>query len=191
LRSFYRSWGRRDDLTRSRERLTLPDERLIFPDAVVICIENQGTIFWSILRESFAAPDPPVYFGDVIWSDDNDTPSVGPWRLSHERVSDFLDALVLAHTFAKGASHGAYAEPYTYENRNLQHEVAISGKYTEKVIRSVPWGITPDAMERRWPVFVGDGVIIDCSWGLWVAANNAGKIDEVADLLQISWQDRW
>ena len=81
LRSFYRSWGRRDDLTRSRERLILPDVRFTFPDAVVICIENQGTIFWAILRESLADPDPPVYFGDVIWHDD-DTPSVGAWRLS-------------------------------------------------------------------------------------------------------------
>jgi hypothetical protein len=191
LRSFYRSWGRRDDLTRSRERLILPDVRLIFPDAVVICIENQGTIFWSILRESFADPNPPVHFAEVAWSADDNTPNVAPWRLSYERVSDFLDALVLAHAFAKGAPHGAYAQPYTYRDRDLRREIATSAKYTEKVIRSVPWGITPDTMERRWSVFVSDGVTVDCSWFLWVAANSDDKIDEVADLLQVSWQDRW
>ena len=190
LRAFYRSWGRRDDLTRSRERLILPDARFTFPDAVVICIENQGTIFWAILRESLAAPDPPVYFGEAAW-DDDDTPSVGAWRLSHEHVSDFLDALVLAHTFAKGAAHGAHALPYTYGHRDLRQEVADSGKYAERVIRSVPWGIVPDTMERRWSVFVGNGVIVDCSLGIWVATNSDEKIDEVADLLQISWQERW
>ena len=191
LRSFYRSWGGRDDLTRSREHLILPDARFTFPDAVVICIENQGTLFWAILRESLADPDPPVYSSDVIWSDDSDTPNVGPRRLSHERVSDFLDALVLAHTFAKGAVHGGYAQSYTYGHRDLRQEIADSGKYAERVIKSVPWGIIPDTMERRWPVFVGNGTIVDCMWSLWVAANSDEKLDEVADLLHITWQDRW
>jgi hypothetical protein len=191
LRSFYRSWGRRDDLTRSRENLILPDVRLIFPDAVTICVENQGTIFWSILRESLADVDPPVYFGDVDWSTGDDTPSVGAWRLSHERVSDFLDALVLAHTFAKGALHGACAQSYTYGHRDLRREIAGSEKYAEKVIRSVLWGVVPDDMERRWSVFVGDGVVIDCSLGVWIAANSDYQIDEVANFLQITWQERW
>jgi hypothetical protein len=61
----------------------------------------------------------------------------------------------------------------------------------KRVIRSVPWGIIPDDMERRWSVFVGNGAIVDSSRGLWVAATSGEKIDEVADLLQISWQDRW
>src|SRR5262249_44265587 len=105
--------------------------------------------------------------------------------------SDFLDALILAHAFAKGALHGAYAQPHTYGDKNLRHEVATRGNYAEKVIRSVPWGIIPDAMEQQWSAFVGDGVIVDCMWFLWVAPNSDEKIDEVADLLQISWQDRW
>ena len=191
LRSFYRSWGRREDITRSRERLILPDVCLIFPDAVVICIENQGTIFWSILRESFADPNPSVHLAEVAWSPDDDTPSVGPWRLSYEHLSDFLDALILGHAFAKGALHGAYALPHTYGDKNVRHEVATSGKYAEKVIRSVPWGIIPDAMERRWAVFFDNGVIVDCMWFLSVAANCAEEIDKVADLLQVVWQDRW
>jgi hypothetical protein len=57
------------------------------------------------------------------------------------------------------------------------------------VIRSVHCGIAADDMERRWAVFVGDGVISDCSWGFWVAANSAGTIDDGADLLQVSWQE--
>ena len=30
-----------------------------------------------------------------------------------------------------------------------------------------------------------------CLWFLSVAANSDEKIDEVADLLQVVWQDRW
>jgi hypothetical protein len=46
-------------------------------------------------------------------------------------------------------------------------------------------------MERRWAVFVDNGVIVDCMWFLSVAANCAEEIDKVADLLQVVWQDRW
>jgi hypothetical protein len=100
-------------------------------------------------------------------------------------------ALVLAHAFAKGAPHGAYTQPCTLRDRNVQNEVAVSGKYPEREINPAPWwGIAAD-MERRWSVFVGDGLIIDCSWSLLVAANSDEKIDEVADLLHITWQDRW
>jgi len=191
LRSFYRSWGRRKDITGSRDYLILPDRRLVFSDAVVFAVENQGTIYWSILSESLADPNPPVYFGDVNWGAGDDTPSIDSWRLSHERVSDFLDALVLAHTFAKGAPHGAYAQSYTYGHRDLRREIAGSEKCAEKVIRSVLWGVVPDDMERHWSVFVGDGVVIDCSLGVWIAANSDDRRDEVADFLQITWQERW
>jgi hypothetical protein len=191
LRSFYRSWGRREDITGSRDYLILPDERLVFSDAVVIAVENQGTIYWSILRESLSDPDPPVHFAEIDWSDGSDTPSVGPWRLSHERVSDFLDALVLAHAFAKGAVHGADAPISANDLNNLMRKIAISAQWTEIVIRSVPWSIIPDGMERRWSVFVGDSVVIDCSFGLLIAANSDDKIDAVANDLQIAWQDRW
>jgi hypothetical protein len=46
-------------------------------------------------------------------------------------------------------------------------------------------------MEHRWSVFVGAGVIIDCSWGIWIAATRDEKIDEVAEHLHITWQERW
>jgi hypothetical protein len=189
LRSFYRSWGRREEMIGYRDYLILPDARLVFPDAVVIAVENQGTIYWSILRNSLADSNPSVYSAEIDWSDGTDTPNIGPWRLSHEHVSDFLDGLILGHAFVKGAVHGAHA--YTLLSRSVQYEVVASRKYPEKEISSTPWrGITGDT-ERRWSVFVGDGIIIDCSWSLSVAANSAGKIDEVADLLQVSWQDRW
>jgi hypothetical protein len=132
LRSFYRSWGRRKAITESRAYLILPEARLVFPDTGVIAIESQGASYWSILSESLADPNPPVYFGDVNWSAGDDTPNVDAWRPSHEHVSDFLDGFVLARTFAKSAPHGAYAQPYTYGDRDLRHEGATSAKYPER-----------------------------------------------------------
>ncbi len=191
LRSFYRSWGKREDITGSRDYLILPDARLVFPNAVVIAVENQGTIYWSILRNSVAEPNPPVQFAEIDWSDGTDTPNVGPWRLSHGHVSDFLDGLAVSHAFAKGAIRGAGAHTSASETHRQRQQINDLGQWAEVEINSVPWTIIPDSMKRRWPVFVGDGVVIDFSFGVLLAANNDEKVDEVADLLQVLWQDRW
>jgi hypothetical protein len=66
---------------------------------------------------SLVIPDPPVHFAEIDWSDGSDTPNIGPWRMSNERITHFLAALMVAHAFAKGAPHGAHAQAHTLRER--------------------------------------------------------------------------
>ncbi len=42
LRSFYRMWGCRQDLTRMNEVLLAPDEWVVHAGALIFCVENQS-----------------------------------------------------------------------------------------------------------------------------------------------------
>ncbi len=100
LREFYLYWGTRDDLCRSRERVLRPQELFVRSGSLVFCIENQGVLYWGIRPEFACEHDPPVHF---LYDPDVEEDLT---RLSHVRLSAFLDALAYAHAFAGGAAHG-------------------------------------------------------------------------------------
>lgn len=167
-------------MTQQCELLLAPNELHFRRDALMFCVENQGVGHWGITRESLGNDDPPV-----VWAFNDDRNL--PLEETHEHVSDFLDAFTYAHALAEGASHGGYASNTCTEE--LRGRIRGHWKYVE--IRSLPWGVAVWPAGRVWPLYTGDGIVLNCLGWLAVASNSAEKLDEVEKMLEITWKKRW
>jgi len=58
-------------------------------------------------------------------------------------------------------------------------------------VRSVPFGTSPDAGERRWPLYIRDGQVIDWFQQFFVATRQAEDLDAISQELEITWDKRW
>jgi hypothetical protein len=184
LCAFYQSWGAREDLTQIRDTLLAPQELTFHSDALVFCTENQSVLYWAILQQSLAEDNPPVHFAEVTWGQSNDQPEIGPWQMSHERVSDFLDALAYGHAFAGGALHGGRSHEPVDERR----VELLQQNWQQVKIRSVRWGFIPDPVaERSWPLYIRDGQAIDWFWHFSAAVHAPNDLDEIAQILGLTW----
>lgn len=131
--------------------------------------------------------DPPVYFVETEdWDRVRNEPIVGPWRLSHERISDYLDALTYAHAFAYGAAFGGRSEPIE-ERQKAKLEL----HWQQLPLRSVPWGLYPDAFPRYWPIYVRPYQAIWSGSEFLVAAGTQGDFEEIGRVLDITWNTQW
>lgn len=85
LEQFYLKYGKSPELHGLQDELVFPGQikALLDSDYIIIFNENQGVCQAGIRKSDVKLPDPPVYT-----SVDN-----GDWKLSCERVSDFLVAM--------------------------------------------------------------------------------------------------
>jgi hypothetical protein len=183
LRKFYLSWGKRGDYTNSRERLLEPKDNFIRSDHLIFCVENQAILYWSIPLESITLDDPPVYF---TYNEDTES----DWKPSHKQVSHFLDALMYAHAFAKGAVHGGFARM----TQNAKNAIMIMLKqdYQELQLDSFTWGLIPTLDLPQWTLFIKPGIAVDFSGGeLWVASQTERIILDLEKRLNLNWEMVW
>jgi hypothetical protein len=150
--------------------------------ALVFCVENQEVLYWGVRHASLDEDNPPVHFA---FSED-----VGEdlaWEMSHERLSDFLDALTYAHAFAGGAVHGGAS----HEEADEQRVALLRRHWREVEIRSVRWGLVSNSGERRWPLYVRKGQAIDWLQDFSVAARTVEDVDWIDRTLVLTWRKRW
>jgi hypothetical protein len=167
-------------MTQRLEMLLASDDLHFRADALMFCVENQGVGHWGILRESLTEDNPPV-----VWAFNGARQL--PCEETHASVSDFLDALTYAHALAEGAIHGGYSSnTYTQELR-----AHIQEHWQSIEIRSLPWGIMEWPAGRVWPLYIADGVVLNCLGWLTVASNSADKLNELSQTLQVAWKMRW
>lgn len=188
LRSFYRSWGARSDMTRRVQRLLPPQKLIMRSDALVFCVETQSICYWAIRRAVLGWADPPVSIassGDEgsVWEGHLDL----DWEESHEHVSDFLDALTYTHAFAGGAAHGGRSNEQPGDRR-----IALVKQHWQRIeIRSNPFYLEHDAIDRRWPIYGCKGQAIDWMFRFVVAVQKMADLDKISETLDITWDRRW
>lgn len=194
LRIFYQAWGQRKDMTQRNQALLGPTELLLRPDALMVCLENQGVYAWAIPHDSLADANPPVVRTQELeasqewnWSE-VDAPA--HWMPSHPHLSNFLDSLMYQHAFCGGALHGGWGPCQPKE----LHETWLSHYWHCIMARPMALGAgdvggndPPDI-----PLYRRDGLLLYHSEG-WcmVAARSVEDLDTIAQVLQIMWKHRW
>ena len=101
----YRLTGRRDDLHQAHNYLALPEDLEVSDEHLVFYHENQEVCSWGIPRTRLSEEDPPVH---VRFDED-------AWRLDHERLSDFLVAMLLFQASMGGMAHSGFVEEFSQE----------------------------------------------------------------------------
>jgi hypothetical protein len=188
LRSFYRAWGRRHDLTQMNEHLLAPEQWVVHSGALIFCLENQACAYWAVPLASLAESDPPVVVAEAgpepsLWEVSVEL----DWQVSHPRVSAFLDGLTYLHAFSGGAEHGAWSERL----RLPPEQVAWLEREWGKVTWSTPQvhGEQPAGAET---LYVRDGLAMS----IWTSrvnavAKSAEALDQVAHGFSLEWKGRW
>jgi hypothetical protein len=190
LRSFYRAWGRRSDLTQMNEHLLAPEQWVVHSGALIFCLENQACAYWAVPLVSLAAADPPVLVADAgtepsLWEVEVEL----DWRPSHPRVSAFLDGLAYLHAFGPGgAVHGAWSERLRLPPERVGWLERDWGKVTW-INPQLGGGEPPAGAET---LYVRDGLAVEV-WTSRVTAvaKSAEALDQVAHGLGLAWKGRW
>jgi len=180
LHSFYQAWGNRADLTRQVQTLLSPPELFVQSAALIICVENQAVWYWGVPCVALHEDDPPIVTAR------NEEPDL-IWQPSHDRLSDFLDYLTYGHALAGGALHGAYSQEWMDESK----ELLLRQHYDEQLLPSYPEGLIPDLKLRPWSLFVGEGFVIEGGLQIAAVARNMALLEDIKDVLQITWGYRW
>lgn len=189
LRSFYRTWGRRQDLTQMNEHLLAPDKWVVQSNALVFCVENQGCAYWAVPLESLTAEDPPAVVAEAgpemsVWEVTTDL----IWRASHPRASAFLDDLTYGHAFSGGALHGARSgrlRPLPWQAELLEQNWRTATR-TAWDLRYPEHG--PNGLGS--PLYVQEGQAIEWFDRFFAVANSEKALDEIAQALAIDWEER-
>jgi hypothetical protein len=189
LRSFYRVWGRRSDLTQMNEHLLAPEEWVIHSGALIFCFANQATAYWALPLESLEQPDPEVYVSDSGWEIlSGEVKGEFEWRPIYWHVSAFLDGLTYLHAFAGGAVHGAGT------GRMLAPPEQVA--WLQRDWDTVTW-FTPEVMGGEpeavgLPLYVRDGQAAYV-WqsSVTAVANSTEALDQLAHGLGLAWKVQW
>lgn len=187
LRALYQNWGARDDMLRKNEYVLPPEDLFIASDMLIFCYTQPGSSVWG-MPLSVPNDNPPVYSGDVNYStptSDSGEIEIGP--LSHERLSDFLDALIYNHAFCGGSLHGGWS----HEVWTLEWEKILERDWDKVAVKSVRWGLTGDTLPRLWPLYVRDGQAIDAISRLIVATRTEKDLRVIAQALDVTWNKQW
>lgn len=185
LRNFYQAWGRRRDVTRLGDPLLSPDELKLRDETLLFWVENQGVFYWGVPCEALGEADPPVVVtegGPVLH-----------WIPSQVCLSRFLDALTYNHAFCQGgAPHGGWADtPFLVLPSH--HLAWLEAQWSKVTFRPIVFGLVPDPDQYPWVTLYGrDGQALTSFDGyVMVAAREAESLDEIAQVLQITWSKRW
>lgn len=187
LRTFYRAWGRREDMTQTNHFLIGPVGLIQRPDALVIGIENQGCCWWAIERHVLEKPDPPVVIADPENWNIKDIQAPLVWMPSHAHLSDFLDRLTYQHALSGGAMHGGYTGPFRHQE--FQRTWLEQHWHRATVGSEVLW--EADANDNDHPLYVRPGQAL--TWSHWcgIAVRDVEALDEIGQVLQVTWMHRW
>lgn len=185
LRQFYKSWGARHDLTNLCAELLSPVDTWLQSDALVFCLENQGVWYWGIPCDQIHQDDPSIYFAY------NEEP-VLTWQISHEKMSHFLDYLTFGHTLSGAALHGAVSKLQTKISAE-KLSTFIRQNCREITLPSYPFAFIPEYVPPKWPIFIGDGFLLDYrpTFVTVAAASKQETLDQISQALQITWENRW
>lgn len=189
LRTFYRAWGLRRDMTLMRNCLLGPDELVVRADAVIFCVENQATGYWAVRRAALEEYNPPVVFADAVpgW-ETWEIQSPLTWRPSHAHLSDLLDDLTYQNALCGGAMHGGF----TGGLLNQEDQPAWLERHWQRIsVGPMCFGIDVDVTDYDFPLYVRDGQALAWMYGCDVAVREAEALDEISQALQITWVQRW
>jgi hypothetical protein len=188
LRSFYRTWGRRRDLTQMNEWLLAPDQWVVHSGALIFCVENQACSYWALPLDALAEADSPVMQAES-----------GPerslqelqeeldWHIGCRGVSSFLDALTYLHAFSKGAIHGAHSA--RLHSQPWQQEWLEQNWQQVKVL---PLQVLYPEENGLWhTLYVRDGQALDGFDRFFAVASTSEALDEIARALAIEWEESW
>lgn len=192
LRTFYRAWGHRKDVTQTHNSLLEPEHLVGRPDALIFCAENQGTCFWAIGRNDLEKANPPVVKAWALpgWKmPDVSSPLI--WEPSHTRLSAFLDTLTYLHAFCGGAAHGGWG----HFQRQESHEVWLEQHWYRIKVRPMALQLA-DGYDLDLPeyfdIYGRSGQALDwCPTWCRVISGSVEALDEVGRVLQVVWSHRW
>lgn len=189
LRSFYRTWGRRQDLVGRREYLMPLNGLVVRADTLIFCLENQATLYWAVRREALEETNPPVIVASAQKGQSvQDVELPLTWRPSHANLSMFLDDLTYRHAFAQGAIHGGLAAQSTPE----AHQVAwLEQHWSKATVTPMYFGLVSGFLYDLPPLYVRNGQARTWISRCTIAAGSDEALDEIAQALQIIWSKRW
>lgn len=149
-----------------KNEYVLPPERLFIASGMLVfCYAQPGSSVWA-MPLSVPNDNSSVYSGDVNYptpTSNSGEIEFGP--LTHEHISDFLDAPIYHHAFCEGALHSGWS----HEAWTPEWEKILERDWGKVTVNSVPWGLSGDALPHLWPLYVRDGQVIDAISRLIVA----------------------
>jgi hypothetical protein len=170
--------GKRNDLTRSQDRLLVPDQVHVDDTGQVLVfrVENQHVVQWGIPLSMVTEPDPPVVFRL-----DSASQAERAWRPFLERVSLACVEMVLSEWLSSGEEFA--------DNRELDDEaiVLLENQFRRLPMSDYPFWAEPGGGPMRW--FERRGAILRENPGtwLWVRAASAEGIAAVRNALPGEW----
>jgi hypothetical protein len=115
------------------------------------------------------------------------------WKPSHASLSNFLDDLTYRHAFNGGAIHGGWAEISPHRGNLQEFQKAWLLHHWHRVSVD-PWVFYAEQCESftEVPLYVCDGQALVLEIGLSTAAVTCSTeaLDEISQVLQITWNDR-
>jgi hypothetical protein len=188
LRTFYRAWGRRKDLTQTYQSLLTPDELVWRLDALIFCVENQGVNYWAIQRKDLGKVNPPVVKAYALpnWGM-SEIASPLVWEPNYARVSDFLDTLTYQHALCGGAMHGGWTEFFHHQKF---HDMWLEQNWHRRMVGLMAFGLV-DEYDDDLPFYVRHGQALAWGFGCSVATCSVEDLDEIGQALQVTWEHRW
>jgi hypothetical protein len=177
LRAFYKSYGKRHLLSGSLEGLAVPGE-FFLDEWLIFGIEYAGVHMRALHRDTLKHENPPVY---TAWNGEE-----LDWKVSHEKLSDYLDALSYFHALYGRALHGGVAN----ERVTAAKEEVLQQHWKRIEIKSVPLYLVHDSELPSWPIYIREGQVL--GWYrevvLVVASRTHEDLDEIRDILQVTWE---
>ncbi|WP_433459506.1 hypothetical protein [Micromonospora sp. CA-248212] len=179
LRTAYRLFGRRDDLTRTQDYLREPP-RLYLDDedrVLVFRTENQNVTWWGVPVHSLHLDDPPVVFRlDRLGG------AAHGWGRWFDRLSLACIEMVLSESLMSG-------EVDLCDNRGLDDAAVtvLERRFSRIGLPDYPLWSIPDGPPVRW--FVDTDVLLrdDGRQWLWVRARTHEALERVRRALSGDW----
>jgi hypothetical protein len=179
LRDFYLAWGRRRDLTKTLHPLLPPHHLQLRGDVLEFWVENQAVVLWGIRCEQLEEADPPVV---EAWNLEEGL----EWTPYYARLSNFLDDM----TYQNALFGGALYRGHTAVGEQTPQQIRWLEEHWRKA-RVGPTALEGDPDDAERPtIYIREGQAV--SWmlsGWWAAAGSAEALDEIAQALQITWQE--
>lgn len=191
LRTFYRAWGKRADLTEGSDPFLNPEELLVRADTLIFWVENQAVFYGGVPCAALEEADPEVVMtepGPSGWRVESEL----HWKPSQTSLSGFLDAMTYMRSFEGGAIHGAWSQMYA--PALPAHHVAWLEKHWRKAtVSPLTFRLLPDdpLMEHCPTLYVREGqAFFSLTWHR-LAAREAEAVEELGQRFQIQWASRW